>query len=95
MVKEKKILLISHDASRTGAPIVMKNLALILNECDDVQFEILIKHSKIKSLYKDFKSLAPTSFLSSWTKRINLSLFKNLFFLNLNRSKIVKKYIFS
>ncbi len=95
MVKEKKILLISHDASRTGAPIVMKNLALLLNECDDVQFEILIKHSKIKSLYKDFKSLAPTSFLSSWTKRINLSLFKNLFFLNLNRSKIVKKYIFS
>ena len=51
----KKILLISHDASRTGAPILLLNLAKILQKTPNVIITILLKNGGV--MIPEFKTL--------------------------------------
>jgi len=55
----KKILFISHDASRTGAPILLLNLLKWLKNNTDLDFDILFRESKGKKaeLISAFKPL--------------------------------------
>jgi glycosyltransferase involved in cell wall biosynthesis len=54
----KTILFISHDASRTGAPIYLLNFLRWLKENTDIPFQILLK--KGGSLEPEFREIAPT-----------------------------------
>ena len=54
----KKILFISHDASRTGAPIVLLNLLKWLNENSEIQTHILLKSGG--PLVDEFRSIGKT-----------------------------------
>jgi len=54
----KKILFISHDASRTGATIVLLHFLRWLKEHSDTPFEILVKNKRGGGLLSDFKSLS-------------------------------------
>jgi len=55
----KKVLFISHDASRTGAPMLLLNFLRWFKENADTPFEILLGRGG--ELEKDFSALAPTS----------------------------------
>lgn len=67
----KKILFISHDASRTGAPIVFLNLLKWLKNNTSIPFAILLKQRGV--LEKEFQSLAPVFvFPKTQKKSINL-----------------------
>lgn len=61
---DKKILFISHDASRTGATIVLIHFLKWLRDHTDISFDILIKNKKGGALLSDFRSLAPVSVYS-------------------------------
>ncbi len=52
----KKVLFISHDASRTGAPIVLLNLLKWFKTNTDIPFQILLKKGGV--LEPDFKAIA-------------------------------------
>lgn len=54
----RKILFISHDASRTGAPIVFLNFLRWFKDNTDIQFQILLR--KGGELESEFAALAPT-----------------------------------
>lgn len=54
----KKILFISHDATRTGAPILVLNLVKLLLSFNEYEVHFLLK--KGGGLENDFKDLAPT-----------------------------------
>jgi glycosyltransferase involved in cell wall biosynthesis len=53
----QKILFISHDASRTGAPIFLLNFLRWLKENSDISFEILLKNGG--ELQREFEAIAP------------------------------------
>jgi len=55
----KKVLFISHDASRTGAPILLLNFLRWFKENAGISFEILLGRGG--ELEKAFSALAPTS----------------------------------
>jgi glycosyltransferase involved in cell wall biosynthesis len=74
----RKILFISHDASRTGAPFVLLHLLKWLKENTDLNFEILLKNGG--ELESEFEAIAPTYI---WYKPANP---KNLF------EKLLVKY---
>lgn len=63
-----KILLISHDASRTGAPILLLNLANSLKEQQGVSVTFWVKKSG--PILSQFESIAPTFCIESllWLK---------------------------
>ncbi len=70
-----KILIISHDASRTGAPILLLNLAKLILKFKDHEVEFLLKNGG--DLTSDFCSIAPTYFIKkSNKKRIFLNFLK-------------------
>ena len=54
----KKLLFISHDASRTGAPILLLNLVKLLMNFNEYEVNFLLK--KGGALENDFKNLVPT-----------------------------------
>ena len=54
----KKVLFISHDATRTGAPIVLIHLLRWLKNNTDIKFEILLKRGG--ELIPEFESINPT-----------------------------------
>jgi glycosyltransferase involved in cell wall biosynthesis len=56
---QNPILFISHNAGRTGAPLMLLNLLKWLNENTDLTFEILLRGPG--SLQEEFASIAPTS----------------------------------
>lgn len=58
----KKILFISHDASRTGAPIVFLNFLRWFKENTDIPFKIVLKNGG--PLEAEFASLAPVMILN-------------------------------
>jgi glycosyltransferase involved in cell wall biosynthesis len=58
MISPEKILFISHDASRTGAPILLLNFLRWFKASTDNSFEILLGRGG--ELEKDFAALAPT-----------------------------------
>ena len=54
----KQILFISHDASRTGAPILLLNFLRWFKQNTDIPFRIIL--AKTGELEPYFKELAPT-----------------------------------
>ena len=73
MTKAPKILFLGHDASRTGAPIVLLHLLRWLKANSNISFEILLKSGG--PLEGDFAALAPTKVLGlvrheHWARRI-------------------------
>jgi glycosyltransferase involved in cell wall biosynthesis len=77
-----KIAIISHDASRTGAPILLINLIRLLKETGKYEFFILLKNEG--ELQFEFSNLGETVI---WNKRANL---KNTMFNRLLLSKFLK-----
>jgi len=55
-----RILFVSHDASRSGAPILMLNFLRWIDSNTDLDFEVLIRTDG--ELRKDFEALAPVRF---------------------------------
>lgn len=84
----KKILFISHDATRTGAPILLLNLAKLLLNFGEYEVTFLMKNGGI--LEPDFRNTAPTYFVKKTTRRnaflyklrIKKSIIKDKIFLN-------------
>ncbi len=84
----KKILFVSHDASRTGAPIVLKHLLYWLKLNTEIEFHLLLKTAG--DLEKDFRAIVPvyvwspkTSLTSIYGRMFNRAhhfLFKRYFF---------------
>lgn len=72
----KKILFISHDASRTGAPILLLNLVKLIHSIGEYEVNFLLKNGG--DLENDFKSLAPTFCLYGQKKQNRF--FRNRFF---------------
>lgn len=54
----KTVLFISHDASRTGAPIVLLNLLKWLKANTELSFQVLLRRSG--ELQSEFEAIAPT-----------------------------------
>lgn len=71
----KKILFISHDATRTGAPILLLNLAKLLLKYNEFDFAFVLKRGG--ELEADFRSIAPTFIVQ---KTPSKNVFKNYFF---------------
>lgn len=94
-MKNKKILIVSHDGTRSGAPILLLNLITILRELPDIHIEVLIRDKKSGSLYQKFKELAPTEFLYNKTKRFDLSVFKKYLTFDFNKNRQVSDYFSS
>ena len=59
----KKILFISHEASRTGATIVLLHLLKWIKSNTDINFEIVLKKSGV--LLPEFQELAPVTVFAS------------------------------
>ncbi|MDJ1482395.1 glycosyltransferase [Cytophagaceae bacterium YF14B1] len=57
-MSKKKILFVSHDASRTGAPLVLLHFLKWLKQNTDIAFVILLKRGG--ELQSEFEALAPT-----------------------------------
>ncbi len=57
-MSRKKILFVSHEASRTGAPIVLLNFLKWMKQHSDIPFVILLKAGG--ELTPEFEALAPT-----------------------------------
>ena len=66
MKDAKKVLFIGHDASRTGAPIVLLHLLRWLKQNTNLSFEILLKRDG--DLKAEYEKLAPVWVLS---KKVN------------------------
>jgi len=79
---KNKILFISHDASRTGAPIVLLHLLKWFKANTDIKFDILLMQSG--ELYNDFAQLG-TIYNWSYHESKPLSLKKRIFNKILNR----------
>lgn len=69
MLKNLSILFISHDASRTGAPIVLYNFLKWLKQNTDLGFYILLVRGG--ELAASFSELAPT-FVLNWHEKISI-----------------------
>jgi glycosyltransferase involved in cell wall biosynthesis len=70
MEATEKILFISHDAGRTGAPIVLLHFLRWLKKNTALSFEILLKQGG--PLERDFCNLAPTYRLNGWHPPLSL-----------------------
>ncbi|MDR7208962.1 glycosyltransferase family 4 protein [Flavobacterium piscis] len=81
-----KILFISHDASRTGAPILLLNLAKLILNFNEHEVTFLLKNGGV--LETDFSSIAPTYFLKNKQKRSRLS------FLFRIKKSIIENHLF-
>jgi len=83
----KKVLFISHEASRSGAPILLLNLIKLLKENSSLHIEVLIKEDG--SLTEEYRKIAKTTILYrkdkdvlQRVKRIFIRLFTKQFFGN-------------
>jgi glycosyltransferase involved in cell wall biosynthesis len=93
----KKILFISHEASITGATIVLLHFLRWFKANTDIPFEIILKKGGV--LFNDFRSLAPVTSFHSKKNTITdmvLSLFRQYGFhlpvINLKKNIIRKKF---
>jgi glycosyltransferase involved in cell wall biosynthesis len=85
-ILKRKILFISHDATRTGAPILLLNLAKLLLKFKEHDVTFLLKNGGI--LEFDFSSIAPTFF-------VNKQRSKNVFrFYLKTKKKIIEDKVF-
>lgn len=65
--KQKRILFVSHESSRTGAPLVLLNLVRWIKSNTDLSFGILLKEDG--ELADDFRILGPTWIFSKKAKK--------------------------
>lgn len=61
-----RVLFISHDAHRTGAPILLLNLIKALKVIGHIHVEALLKQTGV--LQDDFKAEVPTTLLDDWLR---------------------------
>jgi len=74
--KKPKIIFISHDSARGGAPILLLNLLKWIKENSDLEFDIIIRKKGV--LVDEFKKLGKTIFFPkkiNWIKRLKLKLY--------------------
>jgi len=89
----KKILFISHDASRTGAPIVLLHLLRWIKLNTDINFSILLKEGG--ELQEEFTAIAPVYFWKenieeySITNKVVSKYYRRVLNKNLNQEKIL------
>ena len=62
MVNKKTVLFISHEASRTGAPILLLTFLTWLKRHTEIPFEIILRQGG--EITGDFEALAPVTLLS-------------------------------
>jgi glycosyltransferase involved in cell wall biosynthesis len=86
-----KILFIGHEASRTGAPIVLLNLLKWLKKNSDIEFETLISHNygHRGELISEFNKIAKTTLLSLDYENKTEKIIR--FLLNSNKFDRIKK----
>lgn len=82
MHRKKNILFVSHDASRTGAPIILLNFLKWLRNINSYDITILLKYEG--NLYPDFQAIAPTYILNTspgntYPLRLKIKLLRLLF----------------
>ncbi|WP_096896367.1 hypothetical protein [Candidatus Scalindua japonica] len=78
----KKILFISHDASRTGAPIILLNFLRWFQDNTNIPFRIILREDG--ELKPEFQALAPVNIFN--IKNIpNDGLIKKIFFIPASR----------
>jgi glycosyltransferase involved in cell wall biosynthesis len=80
---EKPILFISHDASQTGAPILLFNLAKLLVESRSCRIDFLLKRKGV--LENDFKTLGHVDILSVPSKTYTGKIIRKLRRVDLKR----------
>ncbi|PKB17450.1 glycosyltransferase family 4 protein [Flavobacterium sp. 5] len=73
----KKVLFLSHDASRTGAPILLLNLAKLLLSFNEFEIHFLLKKGGV--LENNFRELA-TSYCLEQQKKTKFDFIKNKLF---------------
>jgi len=86
--RQKQILFISHDASRTGAPIALLRFLRLFKQNTNIPFQILLKRGG--ELACEFSKLAPTHMLNYselCCTRDNKALYRILRKLGLSQSK--------
>lgn len=76
MSKPKKILFISHEASLSGAPLLLLNIINVLKNDPAIEMKIVLKRGGI--LLNDFKNKAPTVQIKSDGYRKHKNTFYNL-----------------
>ena len=89
----KKVLIISHESSRTGAPVLLLNLSVLLkeNNCD---VEFLLKNDG--ELVREFRKLGNTIVLRKKNKNLIQNIFQKLSTvgLRIKLSRTIYKYDF-
>lgn len=97
----KQILFISHDASRTGAPIILLNFLKWLKNNSNISFQILL--GKGGELESEFRAIAPVTVFSDYEKifkeniatrfinRVNNLIGFNLHQPNLKKAWVIQK----
>lgn len=68
----KSVLFISHDASRTGAPIILLNFLKWFKENSDIPFQILLGRGG--ELESEFRAIAPVTIFSDYEKLFHKSI---------------------
>lgn len=91
---KKRILFISHDASRTGAPIILLNyLKFLKNNYPEVYFEVLLKDGG--DLYGDFQLVTETIIWNKYPNKFDLRNLRKyligLFYKKIHQQKILKR----
>lgn len=84
-MEKKKILFISHEATRTGAPIFLRNFLLWLKKNSGLSFLIMLKDGG--ELIPEFSSIAPTYIFNYDNKSKHLSHF-------LLYHPLIRKYVY-
>lgn len=77
-MKKKNILFVSHDASRTGAPIVLLDFLRWLKNQGVCNFTVLIKDGAKNAMQKDFQAVAPSFTVITQSRFLIVKLLKIL-----------------
>jgi glycosyltransferase involved in cell wall biosynthesis len=90
-----KVLFISHDASRTGAPFVLLHFLRWLKEHSDIEFEVLLRnggelHGEFSALCRTYLWNADSGYAGYVRKYLNL-LNKSTYLLDGGRRRLVKQ----
>jgi glycosyltransferase involved in cell wall biosynthesis len=80
---KKKVLFISHEATRTGAPIIFLNFLKWFRNNSDISFRILLKNSG--ELEADFRAIGPVSIFNKNFFSTNRLQVAEIFFQRINR----------
>jgi glycosyltransferase involved in cell wall biosynthesis len=91
MKKKVRIVFISHDASLSGAPILLLNLIRLIKNSGEYNIHIIVKRSGYFNL--SFLDTCPTIFLKSSDYLLTNNFIKKIFQVVLNRIKLFNSII--